>query len=48
MNIPIGDESVEIDCVLNDKPLRRQVQVRQHLVDFLRQELELTGLGQRP
>ena len=43
MNIPIGDESVEIDCVLNGKPLRRQVQVRQHLVDFLRQELELTG-----
>jgi aerobic-type carbon monoxide dehydrogenase small subunit (CoxS/CutS family) len=43
MNAPIGDETVEIDFVLNGKPQRRQVQVRQHLADFLRQELELTG-----
>ncbi|AMN41185.1 (2Fe-2S)-binding protein [Rhodoplanes sp. Z2-YC6860] len=43
MNAPIGDETVEIDFILNGKPLRRQVQVRQHLADFLRQELELTG-----
>lgn len=43
MNASIGDETVEIDFVLNGKPLRRQVQVRQHLADFLRQEMELTG-----
>jgi carbon-monoxide dehydrogenase small subunit len=43
MSTPIGDETVEIDFVLNGKPLRRPVQVRQHLADFLRQELELTG-----
>jgi len=43
MNAPIGNETVEIDFVLNGKPLRRQVQVRQHLADFLRQEMELTG-----
>ena len=43
MNAPIGNEDVEIEFVLNGKPLRRQVKVRQHLADFLRQELELTG-----
>jgi carbon-monoxide dehydrogenase small subunit len=43
MSSPIGDDTVEIDFVLNGKPLRRPVQVRQHLADFLRQELELTG-----
>ena len=39
----IGDEDVEIDFVLNGKPLRRRVKARQHLADFLRHELELTG-----
>jgi carbon-monoxide dehydrogenase small subunit len=43
MSVPIGNENVEIEFVLNGKPLRRQVQVRQHLADFLRQEMELTG-----
>ena len=33
----------EIDTVINGKPLRRPVDPRQHLADFLREELELTG-----
>jgi aerobic-type carbon monoxide dehydrogenase small subunit (CoxS/CutS family) len=40
---PVGDEEVEIVAVLNGRPLRRRVKARQHLADFLRQELELTG-----
>ena len=39
----IGDEEVEIETVLNGKPLKRRVKARQHLADFLRHELELTG-----
>jgi len=39
----IGDEDVEIEAMLNGKPLKRRVKARQHLADFLRQELELTG-----
>lgn len=39
----IGDEDVEIEATLNGKPLRRHAKARQHLADFLRQELELTG-----
>ena len=39
----IGDEDVAIEATLNGKPLKRRVQARQHLADFLRQELELTG-----
>ena len=38
-----GHEDIEIDATLNGKPLRRRVKARQHLADFLRQELELTG-----
>jgi len=38
-----GQEEIEIDATLNGKPLRRRVKARQHLADFLRQELELTG-----
>ena len=38
-----GDEEVAIEATLNGKPLRRRAKVRQHLADFLRQELELTG-----
>ena len=38
-----GQEDIEIDATLNGKPLRRRVKARQHLADFLRQELELTG-----
>ena len=39
----IGGEDVEIETMLNGKQLKRRVKARQHLADFLRQELELTG-----
>jgi len=39
----IGDEEIEIETTLNGKPLKRRAKARQHLADFLRQELELTG-----
>jgi carbon-monoxide dehydrogenase small subunit len=39
----IGDEDVAIEATLNGKPLKRRVKARQHLADFLRHELELTG-----
>ena len=38
-----GDLEVEIETRLNGKPLKRRVKARQHLADFLRHELELTG-----
>jgi carbon-monoxide dehydrogenase small subunit len=38
-----GEQEIEIEAVLNGRPLRRRVKARQHLADFLRQELELTG-----
>jgi aerobic-type carbon monoxide dehydrogenase small subunit (CoxS/CutS family) len=38
-----GEEDVAIQATLNGKPLKRRVKARQHLADFLRQELELTG-----
>src|SRR6476660_4909277 len=38
-----GHEDIEADVTLNGKPLRRRGKARQHLADFLRQELELTG-----
>jgi aerobic carbon-monoxide dehydrogenase small subunit len=36
-------DEIEIDTVINGAPLKRKVKVRQHLADFLREELELTG-----
>ena len=39
----IGDEEVEIEATLNGKPLKQRAKARQHLADFLRQELGLTG-----
>jgi carbon-monoxide dehydrogenase small subunit len=39
----IGEEHVEIEATLNGRPLKRRVKARQHLADFLRHELELTG-----
>jgi carbon-monoxide dehydrogenase small subunit len=39
----VGDGEVEIETILNGKPLKRRAKARQHLADFLRQELELTG-----
>lgn len=37
------DTSLEISLTINGVPVRRRVEARQHLVDFLRDELELTG-----
>ena len=34
---------IDVDTVINGKPLRCRIKVRQHLADFLREELELTG-----
>jgi aerobic carbon-monoxide dehydrogenase small subunit len=39
----IGDEHVDIEMTLNGRPLKYRVKARQHLADFLRHELELTG-----
>ncbi len=39
----IGEEEIAVEATLNGKPLKRRVKARQHLADFLRQELELTG-----
>lgn len=39
----IGAEEVDVDMIVNGRRLRRRVKARQHLADFLRQELELTG-----
>jgi aerobic-type carbon monoxide dehydrogenase small subunit (CoxS/CutS family) len=39
----IGDEEIDVVATLNGKPLKRRAKARQHLADFLRQELELTG-----
>jgi carbon-monoxide dehydrogenase small subunit len=38
-----GEDEVLIEATLNGRPLTRRVKARQHLADFLRQELELTG-----
>ena len=37
------DTSLEITLTVNGVPVRRRVEPRQNLVDFLRYELELTG-----
>ena len=39
----LGCENVEIETTVNGKLVKRQVKARQHLADFLRTELELTG-----
>jgi carbon-monoxide dehydrogenase small subunit len=39
----LGEDEVAIEATLNGRVLRRRVKVRQHLADFLRQEMELTG-----
>jgi carbon-monoxide dehydrogenase small subunit len=38
-----GEDETFIEATLNGRPLKRRVKARQHLADFLRQELELTG-----
>ena len=37
------EEMQEINCHINGERITRRVAVRQHLVDFLRQDLQLTG-----
>jgi aerobic-type carbon monoxide dehydrogenase small subunit (CoxS/CutS family) len=39
----LGEEDVAIEATLNGKPLKRRAKARQHLADFLRQDMELTG-----
>jgi carbon-monoxide dehydrogenase small subunit len=39
----LGQDEVAIEATLNGRQLRRRVKARQHLADFLRQEMELTG-----
>ncbi|MEJ0072362.1 MAG: (2Fe-2S)-binding protein [Pseudomonadota bacterium] len=36
-------DEIEISTTVNDAPVKRRIQARQHLADFLRDELELTG-----
>ncbi len=43
IDIEMGQEDVGIEATLNGRPLKRRVKARQHLADFLRLELELTG-----
>jgi aerobic carbon-monoxide dehydrogenase small subunit len=39
----LGDDEVVIEATVNRRRVKRLVKARQHLADFLRQELELTG-----
>ena len=39
----LGLEEIEIEATVNGRPIKRRAKARQHLADFLRQELELTG-----
>jgi carbon-monoxide dehydrogenase small subunit len=39
----LGEDEVAIEATLNGRILKRRVKARQHLADFLRQEMELTG-----
>src|SRR5436190_21727796 len=43
VNDRFGEDEVAIEATLNGQLLRRRVKARQHLADFLRQEMELTG-----
>ena len=38
-----GQDEIEIEAIINGVAVRRRVEARQHLADFLRIELELTG-----
>jgi carbon-monoxide dehydrogenase small subunit len=37
------DRLVDVTITVNGEPVSRRVEARQHLVDFLREELQLTG-----
>jgi carbon-monoxide dehydrogenase small subunit len=39
----VGDGEVVIEATVNGRLLKRRIKARQHLTDFLRQEMELTG-----
>ena len=39
----LGEEEVVVETMLNGRSLKHRVKARQHLADFLRQEMELTG-----
>jgi aerobic carbon-monoxide dehydrogenase small subunit len=38
------ERALEVTITVNGEPVTRRVEARQHLVDFLREELQLTGL----
>jgi carbon-monoxide dehydrogenase small subunit len=38
-----GQEFIDVEMLVNGRTARNRVRARQHLADFLRQELELTG-----
>ncbi|HEV2629207.1 MAG TPA: (2Fe-2S)-binding protein [Pseudolabrys sp.] len=38
-----GHEFIDVEVIVNGRTVRSRVRARQHLADFLRQELELTG-----
>jgi len=42
-NALLGEEEVVIETILNGRPLKHRAKARQHLADFLRHEIELTG-----
>jgi carbon-monoxide dehydrogenase small subunit len=39
----VSDRTVDVTITVNGEPVTRRVEARQHLVDFLRVELQLTG-----
>jgi carbon-monoxide dehydrogenase small subunit len=39
----VSDRTVDVTITVNGEPVTRRVEARQHLVDFLREELQLTG-----
>ena len=43
INELLGEDEIAIEATLNGRALKRRVKARQHLADFLRQEMELTG-----
>ena len=43
MKDPAGANQVDIETTINGRRVQARVQARQHLADFLRQDLELTG-----
>jgi aerobic-type carbon monoxide dehydrogenase small subunit (CoxS/CutS family) len=42
-NSPSGSELIDIELTINGRAVKARVKARQHLADFLRQDLELTG-----